>query len=92
MKMSSQHNTLPQSLYGVVKPASFPETRLIYQNTAWATRLQMQDDLKNADDWIRRFGRFEAFDNSFAEPLALCYHGHQFGTYNPDLGDGRGFL
>lgn len=25
-------------------------------------------------------------------PLALRYHGHQFRTYNPDLGDGRGFL
>ncbi len=29
---------------------------------------------------------------SFPEPLALRYHGHQFRTYNPDLGDGRGFL
>jgi uncharacterized protein YdiU (UPF0061 family) len=25
-------------------------------------------------------------------PLAMRYHGHQFRTYNPDLGDGRGFL
>lgn len=25
-------------------------------------------------------------------PLALRYHGHQFRTYNPDIGDGRGFL
>lgn len=25
-------------------------------------------------------------------PLALRYHGHQFRTYNADLGDGRGFL
>ena len=25
-------------------------------------------------------------------PLALRYHGHQFQHYNPDLGDGRGFL
>jgi uncharacterized protein YdiU (UPF0061 family) len=24
--------------------------------------------------------------------LALRYHGHQFRTYNPDIGDGRGFL
>ncbi|NJM96764.1 MAG: YdiU family protein [Phormidesmis sp. RL_2_1] len=24
--------------------------------------------------------------------LALRYHGHQFGQYNPSLGDGRGFL
>ena len=27
-----------------------------------------------------------------ATPLALRYHGHQFRVYNPDLGDGRGFL
>jgi uncharacterized protein YdiU (UPF0061 family) len=26
------------------------------------------------------------------EPLALRYHGHQFGVYNSQLGDGRGFL
>ena len=26
------------------------------------------------------------------QPLALRYHGHQFQTYNPDIGDGRGFL
>ena len=25
-------------------------------------------------------------------PLAMRYHGHQFRTYNPDIGDGRGFL
>ena len=24
--------------------------------------------------------------------LALRYHGHQFQTYNPDIGDGRGFF
>lgn len=29
---------------------------------------------------------------SLPEPLALRYHGHQFRNYNPDLGDGRGFL
>lgn len=26
------------------------------------------------------------------EPLAMKYTGHQFGVYNPDLGDGRGLL
>jgi len=29
---------------------------------------------------------------SLSAPLALRYHGHQFQHYNPDLGDGRGFL
>ena len=26
------------------------------------------------------------------QPLALRYHGHQFRQYNPEIGDGRGFL
>jgi len=27
-----------------------------------------------------------------AQPLAMAYSGHQFGSYNPRLGDGRGLL
>ena len=34
------------------------------------------------------YGRFE----HRVPLLALRYHGYQFGTYNPQLGDGRGFL
>jgi serine/tyrosine/threonine adenylyltransferase len=43
-------------------------------------------------DWARHFGRFAPLPASLQTPLALRYHGHQFRTYNPDLGDGRGFL
>ncbi len=43
-------------------------------------------------EWLDHFGRLVPLPGSFSEPLALRYHGHQFGTYNPDLGDGRGFL
>src|SRR5690606_23201838 len=41
---------------------------------------------------IDHFGRFKPLAGSFGQPLALRYHGHQFRAYNPDLGDGRGFL
>lgn len=41
---------------------------------------------------MARFGLFEPFTGSLPEPLALRYHGHQFRHYNPDIGDGRGFL
>ncbi|MFX4994023.1 protein adenylyltransferase SelO family protein, partial [Acinetobacter baumannii] len=27
-----------------------------------------------------------------ADPVAMKYGGHQFGVWNPDLGDGRGLL
>ena len=43
-------------------------------------------------DWSAHFGRFVPLPNNLPQPLALRYHGHQFQTYNPDLGDGRGFL
>src|SRR4029079_10752196 len=33
-----------------------------------------------------------ALPENLPERLALRYHGHQFRTYNPNLGDGRGFL
>jgi len=42
-------------------------------------------------EWIAHFGRFEPLPGQ-PGPVAMRYHGHQFRTYNPDLGDGRGFL
>ena len=43
-------------------------------------------------DWAANFARFEPLRGSLPQPLALRYHGHQFRHYNPDIGDGRGFL
>ena len=87
---STRHATLGEDFYDRVRPARFPQARIRYRNQAWAARL----GLGGLDDagWAAHFGRFEPLTGSFAEPLALRYHGHQFGTYNPDLGDGRGFL
>lgn len=72
------------------EPASFPQTVLRYSNTRWAQKLGL--DLDDATAWIRHFGRFESLPGNLETPLALRYHGHQFHVYNPDLGDGRGFL
>ena len=44
------------------------------------------------EDWIRHFARFEPLQGTLPGPLALRYHGHQFRNYNPEIGDGRGFL
>ncbi len=38
------------------------------------------------------FLEFKPLSGSLEQPLALRYHGHQFRHYNPDIGDGRGFL
>ncbi|WP_281407187.1 protein adenylyltransferase SelO, partial [Methylobacterium sp. WL9] len=76
--------------FDVVEAARFPKTVLRYRNRPWAQRVGL-DGLSEAE-WIAHFGRFEPLPGSFEAPLALRYHGHQFRSYNPDLGDGRGFL
>ncbi|MCJ2110604.1 YdiU family protein [Methylobacterium sp. E-025] len=87
---SRRHADLGGDFFDVVEAARFPETILRVRNQPWAARVGL-DGLSDAE-WIARFGRFEPLPGSFPAPLALRYHGHQFRSYNPDLGDGRGFL
>ena len=86
----SIHLALGDGFYDRVRPAAFPQTILRYRNDRWARRVGLAE-LDDAE-WIKHFGRFEPLPGSLPEPLALRYHGHQFRSYNPDLGDGRGFL
>ncbi|TXN83790.1 YdiU family protein [Methylobacterium sp. WL8] len=87
---SRRHADLGADFFDVVAAARFPQTILRFRNRAWAARVGL-DGLTDAE-WIARFGRFEPLPGSFPAPLALRYHGHQFRSYNPELGDGRGFL
>lgn len=62
--------------------------------------MRWRNDLAAADiglaqmtpaQWEAHFAAFQPFAGSLPHPLALRYHGHQFGVYNNELGDGRGF-
>ncbi|MFN3864876.1 MAG: protein adenylyltransferase SelO family protein [Erythrobacter sp.] len=73
-----------------VEAADFPATRLRFRNDRAAASV----GLAGLDDaaWAAHFGRFAPLDANLPQPLALKYHGHQFRVYNPEIGDGRGFL
>ncbi|MBA3067381.1 MAG: YdiU family protein [Hyphomonas sp.] len=73
-----------------VTSANFPHPVLRWRNPRWADAV----GLGNLTDaaWLEHFARFTPLPGNLPQPLAMRYHGHQFGTYNPDLGDGRGFL
>ena len=73
-----------------VHAADFPETILRFRNDKAAASLGLEA-LEDAQ-WVAHFGRFSPLPGSLPQPLALRYHGHQFRSYNPDIGDGRGFL
>jgi uncharacterized protein YdiU (UPF0061 family) len=84
------HFSLGEPFFDEVAPARFPKHILRFRNARWAARVGL-DALTDAE-WLDHFGRFEPLPGSLRKPLALRYHGHQFRHYNPDLGDGRGFL
>ncbi|GGC24909.1 UPF0061 protein [Novosphingobium marinum] len=73
-----------------VAAADFPEHRLRFRNDRWAGAVGLSS--LSDEQWIAHFGRFEPLPDNMPGPLALKYHGHQFRVYNPDIGDGRGFL
>ncbi|MEO5587593.1 MAG: protein adenylyltransferase SelO family protein [Novosphingobium sp.] len=73
-----------------VAAADFPQHVLRYRNDRWAAAVGLEA-LSN-DDWTAHFGGFAPLSSNLPQPLALRYHGHQFRNYNPEIGDGRGFL
>ncbi len=73
-----------------VAGADFPQTILRFRNDRWAASVGL--DVLSEPQWIAHFGRFAPIPGSLPQPLALRYHGHQFRVYNPEIGDGRGFL
>ncbi len=76
--------------FDVVEPAKFPKSIVRYRNDRWAARVGLAG--LEDDAWAAHFARFEPLPDNLPAPLAVRYHGHQFRNYNPDIGDGRGFL
>lgn len=72
-----------------VLAADFPQTILRVRNDRAAADVGLET--LSDDEWLNHFGRFQPLPGQ-PGPVAMRYHGHQFRTYNPDIGDGRGFL
>lgn len=81
---------LPQTFHRPARPAAARAPKLIRFNRALADALGL--DLQGVDD--ERLA--QVFGGQVipigAEPLAQAYAGHQFGHFNPQLGDGRALL
>ena len=87
---SRKHAELGDTFYDRVAATDFPATIIRHRDDGWAARVGL-DSLTEAE-WAAHMGRFHPIPGSHEQPLALRYHGHQFRHYNPELGDGRGFL
>lgn len=81
---------LGDEFYTRVRPQSLSSTHLIHANIEVATPLGLTAQQLQSDAFVKGFSGLQTAEN-FA-PLAMDYAGHQFGVYNPQLGDGRGLL
>ncbi len=79
---------LGTDFYSVVEAASFPQHKLRWRNDDILEQIGLLPENVKNEDMIEAFGHFR----SVRPLLAMAYHGYQFGVYNPQLGDGRGFL
>jgi uncharacterized protein YdiU (UPF0061 family) len=90
--LSLEYETAIESLGGDyfddVPAADFPQHILRFRNDRLLPQLGLDPQQVTDEHFIEAFGKFHC-----VRPfLALRYHGYQFNEYNPNLGDGRGFL
>jgi len=81
---------LPARFYARVLPARFPAPRLIRLNKRLAASLGLDPDWLQSPDGLEVLSGQRMANGS--EPIALAYAGHQFGSFVPQLGDGRAIL
>ena len=81
---------LPEGFYTRLGPTPVRAPGLIRVNQELAAELHIDADwLASAEGVAMVAGNHTP---PGAEPLAAVYAGHQFGSYNPQLGDGRALL
>lgn len=85
-----QFQALGDEFSDPVEPAAFPAATERFWNARWAGEIGL--DRLDPAGREAHFCRFQPLPDNQAQPRAMRYHGHQFRTYNPELGDGRGFL
>lgn len=87
-RVEHRYLELPDSFYTRVQPSPLKDARMVCFNHALADDMGFHTE--NADEWTRIGAGAELLEGM--DPVAMKYTGHQFGMYNPDLGDGRGLL
>ncbi|GAB3941176.1 protein adenylyltransferase SelO family protein [Corynebacterium tapiri] len=78
-------DTLPE-LATEAKGEEHPDARLILLNDSLARELGLDPD------WLQSTEGVQFLTGHGARAVAMGYAGHQFGSYNPQLGDGRALL
>jgi uncharacterized protein YdiU (UPF0061 family) len=86
----NSYSRLPEHFYSRLAPTAVAEPGPIRVNRALADYLGIDADWLSSPEGTAAIAGNAVPEG--AEPLATVYAGHQFGSYNPQLGDGRAIL
>ena len=81
---------LPDRFYARLDPTPVRKPRLIRVNEALARDMGLDPDWLSSGEGVEMLAGNRVPDG--ADPIAMAYAGHQFGTWVPQLGDGRAIL
>src|SRR6202167_3815146 len=81
---------LPDRFFARLPPTPVPAPRLVRLNEKLAYRLRLDLGVLPASECVEFLAGNRVPKRG--EPLAMAYAGHQFGTFVPQLGDGRAIL
>lgn len=90
LSFDNTYKKLPEDFYDLVSPKGFLNPYLVAFNTDAAELLDLDPKEALTPEFVEYFSGKKTLPGS--EPLAMYYTGHQFGVYNPDIGDGRAIL
>ena len=84
------YTRLPETFYRRVKPTVLPAPYLVGFNESVAELIGLDPQEAAKPEFTEYFSGNKLLPNS--DPISAIYAGHQFGTFVPQLGDGRAIL
>jgi len=86
----NSYYNLGRGFYQSIEPTSVQNPELIIFNRVLSDELGLSETALSSSAGASVFAGNHVPEG--AEPLAMAYSGHQFGHFNPNLGDGRALL
>ena len=90
LKFDNSYQKLSSEFYRVVPPTPLPAPYLVSFNEEVAKLIGLDISEVSKPELLEYFCGNKLFENS--TPISAIYAGHQFGSYVPQLGDGRAIL
>ena len=90
LRFNNSFARLPDGFHARVRPRPLKDTHVVSVSPAAAALLDLAPDSLLDQQMVAWLSGQQAWPGS--DPVAMCYAGHQFGHYVPQLGDGRALI